>query len=497
MKLATKFTAVLLIGVLTLIAIEGYVAVLGDIELLDAEVQRGDRELGQKLKPLCAAVWEKGGDELLLSVLEELNRGGSLSGDGDSTQQFVHVRLVWLDAQRDDPHCPLAAPDDLNRLSRGDVVSIRHRQGGDEHLLTYVHLAVNGPRPSAIELAEPLGRHAEQRMRSFFVRMMILTSLTLLLGVLLVLLLGRQLVTKPLHLLIDKTRRIGRGDLAEPIEMKSRDEFGELGASINVMCDQLAAAREKIDEEAAARIAALDQLRHADRLRTVGRLASGIAHELGTPLNVVGGRAEMIASGRLSSDETKKNAEAIKSEADRITNLVRQLLDFARRNTPQRTTTDVRKLADQTVSLLAPLAEKRGVHIDIAARGDALACDVDPGQIQQVLTNLVLNAVQSMSGGGKVELDIGHRRVRPPDSEAAAEGEYLVIAVRDQGAGIADEDLPQIFEPFFTTKDVGEGTGLGLSIAHSIVQEHGGWIGVESRAGQGSCFTVYLPREVK
>jgi signal transduction histidine kinase len=120
---------------------------------------------------------------------------------------------------------------------------------------------------------------------------------------------------------------------------------------------------------------------------------------------------------------------------------------------------------------------------------------VDSGQVRQVLTNLIVNAVQAMPDGGHIQISLAGRRTTPPDLDAATEGDYVGLTVSDDGPGIDPEHVEQIFEPFFTTKDVGEGTGLGLSIAHGIVQEHDGWINVTSTPGEGTSFTVYLPRE--
>jgi signal transduction histidine kinase len=262
------------------------------------------------------------------------------------------------------------------------------------------------------------------------------------------------------------------------------------------MCDQLRQAQEKIADEARARVAALEQLRHADRLRTVGRLAAGIAHELGTPLNVVSGRAGLIASGRLSAEDVHKSALTIKTEADRIAGIIRQLLDFARRNTPQRKLVDVNELVHQTLELLKPIAEKRACAVTVIPLAPSSMLHVDPGQLQQVLTNLIVNASESMPRGGPIDVTITRQELQPARGTDRTAGEYVRIDVRDRGEGMAPDILDQIFEPFFTTKPVGEGTGLGLSIAYGIVQEHGGWIDVASSPGHGSCFSVYLPTEV-
>ncbi|MGB6042956.1 MAG: HAMP domain-containing sensor histidine kinase [Pirellulales bacterium] len=453
------------------------------------------QQMTDKLGPLIADVFNRGGQQRVLDLLEQANQERQLLDQPSGEHRVVRVRWVWLDASRDDPYSPKAAISAIRPATQRQIISMKHTEHGEEHLLTYAHVAINGERPAALELDETV-THSASKMRSFATRMMMLTAITLMLSMGMVVLLGSELVGKPLKKLIEKTRRIGQGDLSGPVHLQRHDEFGELATAINSMCEQLVEVQSKATQETAGRIAALEQLRHADRLRTVGRLASGVAHELGTPLNVVGGRAGMIASGNLSEEEMKKSAEIIKNESNRIAIIIRQLLDFARRNTPKRTSIDMRQLVDQTVDLLAPLAEKKGVNIQCIADSQPFRCQVDTGQMQQVITNLLINAVQAMPNDGGVDVDIRRAHVDPPETEEAAAGEFLVLTVRDNGLGIAEEDLEQLFEPFFTTKEVGEGTGLGLSIAYGIVQEHGGWIDVQSEIDKGSCFTVYLPLEI-
>lgn len=154
---------------------------------------------------------------------------------------------------------------------------------------------------------------------------------------------------------------------------------------------------------------------------------------------------------------------------------------------------NLRPIVRQTTDLLAPLAEKRSIRLDFSEGSEPLVAEADAGQIQQVLTNLIVNAVQAMASGGKVEISLQRRRAEPPDGPSDAAKNWLCIDVRDWGVGIPEEHVQHLFEPFFTTKGVGEGTGLGLSIAYGIVQEHGGWINVTSRPAEGSCFTVFLP----
>ena len=240
-----------------------------------------------------------------------------------------------------------------------------------------------------------------------------------------------------------------------------------------------------------------------------------MAHELGTPLNVVSGRAELISSGKLSDTEIADSAKAIKTETEKMTTTICQLLDFARRSTPHRVSVDLQQVVRQTLQLLCSIAEKQKVTLSSAedsrsspedcrssAEGGGssteddgrLTAMVDVGQIQQVLTNLILNAIQAMPEGGPVLVEVSRQRTQPPEGREGKPGQYYCISVRDEGVGISAEDIEHLFEPFFTTKDLGEGTGLGLSISYGIVREHGGWIEAASEPGKGSCFSVYLPQ---
>jgi signal transduction histidine kinase len=290
---------------------------------------------------------------------------------------------------------------------------------------------------------------------------------------------SQWLVGAPVRALCEKARQVGRGNFARPVLLKQRDELGELAREMNAMSDRL--------------VASMEQLRHADRLAIVGTLASGVAHELGTPLNVVSARAEMVASGEASATEAREYARVIVSAADRMTKTIRRLLQFARREGLQKATRNVGELVKESLELLRPLAKRRSVVLELAPADDDTSASVDGGQIQQVITNLVMNAIQAMPQGGAVEVALGRGRALPPADISDGETDVLWLRVSDSGEGIEPEHLPHIFEPFFTTKDVGEGTGLGLAVTYGIIREHGGWIAVDSSPDSGTRFTVFLP----
>jgi signal transduction histidine kinase len=469
MRLAAKFLFFLMICVIAVLAVYEYLYIRSETDQIRDEMAQDAVLIGSTLKGLFTDTWERSGPEQALELIEEANR----------SEHLVHIRWIRPGASKSDPDGPCVARDRLAPVLEGKMVSMEGTdREGVRSFITYVPVETG-----ALELTEPLSQQYQQ-VRRYLKKMVPLTVIIVLSSAVLMTFLGYWLVGRPIHLLIEKARRMGEGDLKAPLVLKGRDEIAELAGEINDMCGRLLAAQEKIEAETTARISALEQLRHADRLKTVGRLASGIAHELGTPLNVVSGRAGIIANGRLSGEEVVKGAEIIKAQAERMAGIIRQFLDFARRRAPKmKNQTDLRQIVGQCADLLDTMGRKAGCSLEFKGLEEAATARVDAGQIQQVLVNLIVNAFQAMPGGGRVE--VGLRR----------EKGMLCLHVLDEGEGIPEKNRDHIFDPFFTTKDVGDGTGLGLSIAYGIIEEHGGRIEVESALGKGSRFSIYLPQE--
>jgi PAS domain S-box-containing protein len=223
-----------------------------------------------------------------------------------------------------------------------------------------------------------------------------------------------------------------------------------------------------------------EQLRRTERLAELGMLASGMAHEIGTPMNVILGRAEYLLS-RTKEEPTKRGLETIVAQVERITKIMNQLLAFARRRPAERRPLDLRKSVADCLDVIQERVRRHRIRVETDLPADLPPVLADADQVSQVLLNLMLNAIQAMPEGGTLRL-------------ALARGDGTVtIQVGDTGHGIPEEALSKIFLPFYTTKEVGKGTGLGLTVVHGIIQEHGGTIMVESRVDQGTTFTVALP----
>ncbi len=339
----------------------------------------------------------------------------------------------------------------------------------------------------AVDRQEFVARHVQQAA---------LTALSIVVvSWLVAVFLGRRWVGGPIDRLVQKAHRVGSGTLDEPLYLDTKDELATLADAMNAMSASILSSREQLKKETQARLDAMEQVRHADRLATIGQLAAGIAHELGTPLNIVSERAKMARDGEVSAADLPRTYDIIIEQSGRIAATVRQLLDFARQQQPTKSRADLRDLAEATRDLLATAAAKKGIAVRVEGETSAPAY-VDAMQIRQVLTNLVMNGLFAMDAPGELTLTIARARMPAAAGQPAGDGEECwALAVRDQGRGIEKEHLPRVFEPFFTTKRAGEGTGLGLSIVQGIVEEHGGVVKVASTPTEGSTFTVYLPLE--
>jgi signal transduction histidine kinase len=244
----------------------------------------------------------------------------------------------------------------------------------------------------------------------------------------------------------------------------------------------------RVAREAAERRVAVDQLRHAERLTLIGTLAAGVAHEIGTPLNVIAGCAELLAQGD-DPAMLERRTTMILDQTVKISAIIRQLLHFGRRGGAARTAVELGAVVTAAAEMVSSTARKlhRSIQVEL---GDKLEVTGVAAELEQVVSNLILNGLQAMDrpGAVRVKTRCEHR----VDGQGHA---YLVACVRveDDGRGIAASDVSRVFDPFFTTKGVGEGTGLGLSVSYGIVRDHGGTIEVESQPRCGSQFTVVLP----
>lgn len=484
MKLTLKFVLALFLVLAAIRTGEGFLTVQRETARLDEAIDRDARLFGRILRTSVRSAWTTNGREQAIAMIDAMNVG----------RHPMHISWV-----------PLIGEGGLNRrlddaslakLISGETVSLREHRD-EQGQVQYFFVPINLPEATgAIRMAEPLADRSRY-IRHALIRELAAGGIVVLGSGTAVILLGTFVIGRPLSRLRERVDQIGEGRLDERLRLGGHDELSALADGLNDMCSKLATARQREQAETQKRIAAMEQMRHMDRLTTIGRLASGIAHELGTPLNVISGRAGMISDGTipLGSSDIQTNAATIRSQADRMTRIIRHLLDFARQRPPERVGVGGGEIVRQAVELVDCLGYSGKVRVEIPDNAATLTASMDPVQMQQVMTNLIENALQAMPAGGETVVSVESVRAAPPAGIVTSAERFLRITVEDEGEGIGADNLANIFDPFFTTKNVGEGTGLGLSITYGIVREHGGWIDVASRPGEGSRFAVYLPQE--
>ncbi len=223
------------------------------------------------------------------------------------------------------------------------------------------------------------------------------------------------------------------------------------------------------------------QLRHSERLATIGQLAAGVAHELNEPLGNILGFAQLAGRDRELPDQISNDLDKIVKSALHAREIIKKLMLFGRRMPPQQMEIDLNKIVTDGLYFLEARCTKSEIVVHKAIDPELPMVSADPSQLEQVLVNLVINAIHAMGNGGELTIKTFSSR------------DHVCMSVSDTGPGIEDDILEQIFVPFFTTKDVDEGTGLGLSVVHGIVTAHNGTIDVDSQIGRGTTFTIRIP----
>jgi len=258
-----------------------------------------------------------------------------------------------------------------------------------------------------------------------------------------------------------------------PFLKEERNLINAVARQVALIIERKQAEEEKLKLHA--------QLRHADRLATIGMLAAGVAHELNEPLGNILGFAQLAKKCPKVPASAKRDIEKIEAASLQAREIIQKLLVFARQRPPKKGRVNLNQVVQDSFYFFEAQCANEGVELIQALSPNLPEIIADPSQLNQVLVNLVVNALQSMSGGGKIT-------VRTWSSD-----HNVYLSVGDTGPGISKEILEKIFVPFFTTKDIGRGTGLGLPVVHGIVTSHGGSIDVDSKVGHGTRFEIRLP----
>ncbi len=326
-------------------------------------------------------------------------------------------------------------------------------------------------------------------------RALILVILIVLVTTVMVGALASRFVSRPITKLLRGIDDVAKGDLSHVILSERDDEIGAIATRFNEMTFSLRESRTETQRENEAKLALEQRLGQTEKLATIGQLAAEIAHEVGTPLNVIAGRARSIQKKSKDPEAVEKNAEIVAEQTARITRIIQRLLDFTRRKVgaTERGAVNLNELASSTVELLAGQFSTAKVRTRVDKEAELPKIPGDADRLQQVLINLLLNAVQAMPDGGALSIETRTVKRTRPGLETGADQRFVRCSVADSGIGIPADIKDKIFDPFYTTKEGSGGTGLGLAVCSGIVKEHDGWIEVEDSASGGSVFRVYLP----
>jgi signal transduction histidine kinase len=326
-----------------------------------------------------------------------------------------------------------------------------------------------------VRLASAADRRFQAAVVDVFVR---LSALLVVLVVVTLVALQFQ-VLRPLARLMAGIHRLGHGEPGPPLAVDRHDELGRVAEAFNDMSRRLTAETDRAVEME-------HEVRRAATLAVAGKLTSALAHEVGTPLNIISGRAELVLQQLATADPARADVETIIKQIDRISGVINSLLDIVRPQRPELLPVSVAAVLEPLLPLLRHTARARGIVLTgLNGHTELPPILADPGQFQQVMINLTLNALDATPAEGRVDIKATQA---PRDGRPGVE-----VSVEDTGTGIPADIRSRIFDPFFTTKPRHQGTGLGLSICRDIVKSHDGTISVASADGRGTTFTVWMP----
>jgi two-component system NtrC family sensor kinase len=498
MNLGTKLILSLVAVIVLVMAVHGYLSIQQDQENIERELTVGMRGFARILQAgLRQTIADKPDLKETHRFIDTAAPRGNIHGvivydlSGAAVAHSASIRYGTDFPELDPTPIKKLNPRTVLQSGKGIDGYIREQKA-----LLYYRIEPIVDSGNQLRGAVVLARHGYgtfatvERRRN---RILMTTSVLIILLSLLVLILVRRSVTQPINQLIRRIKEISQGE-REQVEIKGRDEVASLAREFNLMCQKLQESHARLVGEQQEKLKLEHELRHSERLASVGRLAAGLAHEIGTPLAIIGGRSEYLLRRSRSPEELKDNLGVIRSQSDRIAAIVRQLLEFSRRREPVFQPVDLLGLLENVKYLLAHQLREKDIRVETAGLNTLPKISADPELLQQIFINLYSNSLHALGPDGVIKIG-AEITARGIIQASPAAGHRLRISFEDNGAGIAPEHIGRVFDPFFTTKDVGEGIGLGLSVSYGIIQEHGGDIQVESEPGSFTRFIIYLPTE--
>lgn len=470
-----KFILITTIAIMILMGIIGYLAVEREKTILYTEAEREGRLLGETLAiPIIndliyerLGLVEEGGllDNYILEVFNRkdldliyiaiLDEGGRVISHNNITE----YGKVYSD------------PMTSKAIRAGSTLIQKFSDKGHRSLDFGVPLTIGKKRWGTLKFGISLEK-MEQEIVSTVKKIIVLTLLLLVTGFAVILFLSRRFISPITHL-ATTMEKTGADYLNLKVEVKGHDELAVLGEKFNDMIDRIRLANEELRKTH-------EKLVQSEKLASIGILAAGVAHEINNPLGGLFNCLQMLRQNDVNPEARLKYLELAKEGLDRIESTVSKLLWMARKSEHAPAEVVIKNVVENVRSFVEYKLRKGRIEF-ISEIPEDLHVFVDLHDFQQVLLNLFINAIQAMKDGGQLTVR-GHK-----------EGQMVKIEVKDNGCGIAQENVGKIYDPFFTTKPTGEGTGLGLWLTYEIIRNYGGDIMVESEVGKGSSFTLSFP----
>ena len=489
MRVSTKMTLGISATCLVIMGLHGYNQLRTEDHDLRAAVEREIRLLGDAIRVAVENSLRDGQIQDIQSLLDATDRI-------DPT-----VDILYFDAGTDlRAASPGSARDVLlERMARGSTTSGRSELRFDEASRPSRILLSLPLDAAAVTSGQPVGSLVLVRPLTEMTRDLLATRRGIILGVVLLVLaatavqfaLGTIYVTRPLTTMARAMQKLRSDEWKSRLNDTRRDEVGTLAREFDTMVTALEEASQRLAREVESRTNLERGLQDVDKLVTVGQISAGLAHEIGSPLQIMNGRARALLARDHTAEETRKHARILAEQTDRITRIVEQLLQSARRRPARFVATSLLGPVQAVLDLIEHTARRRDVRIELTCPSDMPPVVSDVDQIQQIVLNLCKNALEASRPGGRIAIRIGHSSLPVPGGTRHVPAARL--EVEDDGSGMSQDVLDRLFEPFFTTRATEGGTGLGLAVVKAIVSEHGGTVSASSTAEQGTRITVDLP----
>jgi signal transduction histidine kinase len=500
MRIATKLTLLLLFTVSAVLAGFGYLRMQQERERLIGELQEEvvvlTNAIGLAVEHALRNRQPEDIRELLTEIVRDPNPVDSI--------RIFNSRLEEINAATTNAAAATTIPrEEWDRVLKSGERRVQYLATAPRPVV-YVVLPLKNRRGGIIggleiiHVATRVQRQIDEATHDLALRMSLL-SLTIAVVIWLTV---RISIRRPIRALVRAALAVGRGRLDQRLSVRRRDEIGQLASAFNRMAEDLQAARQGLLTESQARLDTEQQLQQEQKLAAIGRLASEVAHEIGTPLNIISGRIESIQKALPPDHPVGRHTATVLRQVERVSEIIRHLLEYARPRRPAARPVAIGPVLDRVADLLGPLAQRRQVQLTAEAGPTLPMLLADPDQLQQVLLNLVTNALDATLAGGQVRLTAAEEASPAGPTSMGNESSvrrgfaatpHVTVCVTDTGCGIPAERLEKIFEPFFSTTERRGGTGLGMSIVEDIARSHRAAIEIESAEGRGTTVRLHWP----